>query len=144
MGAGTLYFLTTQCALAAGSASTYGQALTNVEQKSNEIASSGLGQFAKLQPVGGSNSSGIDLFVVVTPISSSSPTTVGPNTPYTGTVDTNTNVYEYEVRATYDVGPFMNLSNLPFVGDVPGIGSPARLTMVGNRHVEFTGGLSIN
>ncbi len=144
MGAGTLYFLVVQCGVAASGASTYSQALTNMEAKSKEIAATGLGKFASLAPVGGFNGSGTDLYVIETSVSGGDPTKHGPNTPLTGTIDPNSNVYEYEVRATFNVGPFMNLSALPFVGTVPGIGSPVRLSMTADRHVEFTEGLSIS
>jgi len=142
MGAGTLYFLTVQSAISASTGQTYLQALSNMENRANMVASSGLGQFAKLQPIGGSGGSGTDLYVVETPLGGGSMQRYGPNNGVSNAVDESNNIYEYEVVSSYSVGPFMNLSMLPFVGNVPGVGSPVQLSMTTHRIVEHPNGLA--
>ncbi len=143
-GAATLYFMTIQGAVSAGDSATYAEALNAMESTINNIKSSGLGQFANLVPVGGYSGTGANLFVIVTPTGGGSGSThYGPNTPFVAVLDTDNNIYEYQVRTTYDVGPFLNLSCLPFVGGVPGIGAPARMNFVAHRHVEAIDGLAV-
>lgn len=141
MGAVTQYLLTKECASSAGVSRDFPEALAAMESTANRIASSGLGNFAKMAPIGGFAGSGTDLYIVRTQISSGTPTTYGPNSPYAGVVDDN-NLYEYQVRSTFDLGPFLNLSAVPFIGTVPGVGAPARLTLVAHQSVEFTEGLA--
>lgn len=141
-GAGTLYFMTTQGASSAGTSATYGMALDAMEATINTIRTGGLGQFAKLAPVGGYSGTGANLFVIVTPTSGGMSTYYGPNSPYVAVLDTENNIYEYQVKTTYDVGPFLDLSMLPFVGNVPGIGAPMRLEYVAHSYIEGIDGLA--
>lgn len=144
MAAGTQYILTVNAASRAGTATTYGDALAAMATAANEVTVSGFGRFGKLQPVNGFSGSGTDLFIQVTPIGGAGSTTnYGPNTPFAGAVDPSANVYEYQVRSLFDVGPFVNLGGFPFIGDVPGVGRPARLSFVANRLVEFDQGLAL-
>ncbi|MBZ0187294.1 MAG: hypothetical protein K8F91_13690, partial [Candidatus Obscuribacterales bacterium] len=119
MGAGTQYLLTKECVSSAGVSSDYGTALASMESTANKIASSGFGQFAKMAPIAGYSGSGTDLYIVRTPIATGNSVTYGPNSPFAGIVN-NTNIYEYQVRSTFDLGPFLNLSAVPFIGTVPG------------------------
>lgn len=142
MAAGTQYILTVNAATRASTATTYGDALTAMASASTEVTSSGFGRFGKLQPIAGFSGTGTDLFVQVTPLGGGATTSFGPNTPFAGAIDNNANVYEYQVRSIFDVGPFVNLGGFPFIGDVPGVGRPARLSFVANRMVEFDKGLA--
>jgi hypothetical protein len=143
MAAGTQYLLTVECASRAGNAATFEDALIAMERTSGEITSSGFGRFGKLQPIAGYSGSGTNLFINVTRLNNGGTLVFGPNLPYAGIIDKSNRVYEYQVRSTFDVGPFVNLSLFPFVGDVPGVGKPARLTFVANRTVEFADGLAM-
>lgn len=143
MAAGTQYLLTVECAGRAGTAATFEDALTSMERTSNEISSSGFGRFGKLQPIAGYSGSGTNLFINVTRLNNGGTLVYGPNLPYAGIIDKSNRVYEYQVRSTFDVGPFVNLSLFPFIGDVPGVGKPARLSFVANRTVEFADGLAM-
>ncbi|MBI1269491.1 hypothetical protein GC174_03570 [bacterium] len=142
MGAGTQYLLTTQCVARAGASATFGEALTAMENTATSMTNSGLGHFANMQPVAGSSGTGTNLFVIRTPLGGSS-TTYGPNTPYAGILDEENNVYEYQVRSTFDIGPFMSMSAVPWVSDIPGLGRPARLNFVASQVVEYSDGLAM-
>lgn len=142
MAAGTQYMLTVQAVSNAGTAATYPEALTAMETTARGITSSGFGKFANLSPAGGFSGSGADLFIQRTTLGSGSTTTVyGPNTPYVDVIDKTNNVYEYQVRSIFNVQPFLNLAAIPFIGNVPMIGQPIRLSFVANRLVEDDKGL---
>lgn len=142
MGYAVVYLTAKQCASSAGSSQTFNDALSSSETTARTIAANGFGQFAKVQPVGGFNGSGMDLYTVNTDLNTLVSNVQGPNTPYVGIVDADRNTYEYQTVVTYDVGPFLNLSSLPFVGGVPGVGSPARLSATAQSHVENLIGLN--
>lgn len=143
MAAGTQYLLTVECASRAGNAATFEDALTAMERTSTEITTSGFGKFGKLQPIAGYSGSGTNLFINVTRLNNGGTLVYGPNVPYAGIIDKSNRVYEYQVRSTFNVGPFVNLSMFPFINDVPGVGKPARLQFVANRTVEFADGLAM-
>lgn len=140
-GASTIYFLSKESASKASNSTTYADALRAAEQVANRIASSGFGKFAKLQPVAGYNGSGIDLYVSDTNINSQNTTSYGPNTPPPIAINTNTNLYTYDVRATYDMGPFVNMGAVPFVKDIPGVGKPARMSFLASSSAEHPEGI---
>lgn len=142
-GIGTGYLAAKQAAGRASTQSTYSEALAVVQQESAYFVSSGFGQFAKLAPIGGAGGSGMDLSVVATPYGGgSSPTEYTANSPIPTTADPNTNTYEYKVRAQFNVGPFMDLSSLPWIGNVPGLGPPAPMNFSATGSVEFPEGLT--
>lgn len=142
-GIGTAYLAAKQAASRASTQSTFTEALTVVQQESTYFVSSGFGQFAKLRPVGGAGGSGMDLSVVATPYpgpGSSTESTV--NTPMPSAADPDANTYEYKVTATFDIGPFTDLSAVPWIGGVPGLGPPARMNFVATGSAEFPEGLN--
>ena len=138
MGYGTVYFAAKQCASSAGTSLSYSDALVKASQTASTLTSSGIGQFSKLVPVAGSGGSGMDLFILETNVASQTSSSYGPNTPMSGSVNDGC-LYEYQTVLTYDVGPFLPLGSLPFVGDVPGVGSPVRMTCVAHSYIEHTG-----
>lgn len=135
-GAATVGFLTTQAAGAASQAPTFQSALSDMESTVNRIASSGFGQFAKLKPVAGYQGTGTDLYVVVTDTASGTPYYFGPNGGFSNWVDESVAIFEMECRSQFDVGPFLNMSGMPFIGDVPIVGKAARLSWNCSRAVE--------
>lgn len=143
MGAGTQYLMTVQCAGGAGASTTFNDALSAMDREAVLFANSGFGQFAKLHPVGGHNGTGTDLYLIETSLGASNSLAYGPNTGGPATLNSNNNVYEYQVRSTFDVGPFVNMASMPWVGDIPGVGRPARLSFVAHRNCEFTEGLAM-
>ncbi|MBX9667840.1 MAG: hypothetical protein K2X93_09495 [Candidatus Obscuribacterales bacterium] len=141
-GYGTGYLCAKQCASRASTQNTFSEALAVVQTESDTFVQSGFGKFAKLVKNGGYNGSGVDLSVVSVDINSGTVTNHSKNVPLGSLATPDTSTYEYKVEATYDVGPFMNLSNLPFIGSVPGLGLPATLTFNTTASAEFPEGLN--
>jgi hypothetical protein len=141
-GYATGYLCAKQCASRAGTQNTFTDAMGVVQQESATFQASGFGKFAKLVPIGGIAGSGIDLSVVSVPYGGGSATTHPKNTPMGTAATPDTNTYEYKVEANFNMGPFMNLATLPWVGDVPGVGKPARLTFTATSSAEFPEGLN--
>lgn len=142
-GVGTAYLAAKQAASRASTQSTFTEALNVVQQESAYFQSSGFGKFAKLSPIGGAGGSGIDLSVVATPYGGAGTATeYTVNTPIPVTADPDANTYEYKVRARFNVGPFMDLSSIPWIGSVPGLGPPAPMNFVATGSAEFPEGLN--
>ncbi len=140
-GACVVALLSREAASAAGTSTTYQQALTEVKGVADRLVSSGLGKFGKLAPVGGYLGCGTDLFIVKTTIATNATQTFGPNSPITGTIDPDAQLFSYSCVSVYNVGPFLPLGGLPFVGTVPGIGQPVPLKFVTERSVEHLDGI---
>lgn len=141
-GYASLVFLAQNSAVQASNSSTYAQALQEMRNSANQTKASGIGQFAKLAPVGGFNGCGCDLFITETDLTTKVSTQYGPNTGITVTADPTNKIYEFQVRATYDIGPFLNLGSVPFVSSIPLIGAPVRITISSHRAAEHTDALS--
>ncbi|MBX9941053.1 MAG: hypothetical protein K2Y32_17455 [Candidatus Obscuribacterales bacterium] len=135
-GYASVAMLGQNCAVQAASAATYAQALTEMRNAATNMTNSGIGRFAKLQPVGGSNGTGVDLFITETDLNSKAVTKYGPNTGVTGTPDNTNKIYEFSVRTNFNIGPFLNLGSLPFVGGIPLVGQPVLITTLSHRAVE--------
>lgn len=136
-----IYLTAVQTAISASYSQTFESALVAVSKEANYINSSGFARLVKMKPVNGYNGTGIDLYVQATGLASGSQM-YGPNTPVAGKVDTATNIYEYVSSATYEVSPFIDLSAIPLLDSVPGLGKPAILNMRAFRACEFPMGLS--
>lgn len=141
-GYGTGYLCAKQCASRASTQNTFTEAMNVVKQESATFVASGFGSFAKLVPVGGIAGSGIDLYVVSVPYGGGTAVINTKNTPLGTAANPDTNTYEYKVEANFNVGPFMDMSMLPFIGSCPGLGPPARLTFVATGSAEFPEGLN--
>ncbi len=141
-GYATGYLCAKQCASRASTQNTFTDATNVVQQEAATFVSSGFGAFAKLVPVGGIAGSGIDVYVVSVPYGGGTATTWTKNTPLPSVANPDTNTYEYKVEANFNVGPFMDMSMLPFIGGVPGLGPPARLTFTATGSAEFPEGLN--
>ncbi len=140
-GAATLYLCAHQASHQAACATSFPAALQGAVNQSVQIEQSGLGQFAKIVPVGGMAGSGMNLFLYAINYQNSSSSIYGPNSPLAPPIDTATNIYEVEAKVLADVGPFLNLSGVPFVGNIPLIGKPARLQFTNRAAVEHPEGL---
>lgn len=139
--AACIYLSAVQTAISASYSQTFESALAAVSKDANYINTSGFARLVKMRPVNGYNGTGIDLFVQSTGLASGSQL-YGPNTPVPGKVDTAANIYEYVSSATYEVSPFIDLSAIPPLRAVPGLGKPALLNMRAFRACEFPLGLS--
>lgn len=141
-GAGTAYLAAKQCASRAGTQATFTDARNVVVPESATFVASGFGQFAKLTPIGGISGSGITLRVVSTPYGGGASTVNAANVPLAAAATPDTNTYEYRVDAFYNIGPFMNLSNVPWIGTVPGLGPPVQMNFTATSSAEFPEGLN--
>lgn len=142
VGTASISLAARQGASAAASSADYGTALAAMEREVKAVKSSGFGAFLNLQPIGGSNGTGADLWIEKTDLTSNGVQYCGPNTPAPAPIDTTNNIYEYACLAKFQVGPWCNLSAVPFIGSVPGLGPPASIRYVATCAVEYPEGLS--
>lgn len=141
-GAGTVYLISKQCASKAGQSTTFQNALESATNAALELESGGFGKFAGLVPVGGFNNSGMDLYITDTNISTNQSTRYGPNTPSVPPPSNpDEHLYSYDAVVTFDVGPMVNLHSVPWIGNVPGVGVPARMSYTASSNVEHPEGL---
>lgn len=141
-GYASLAYLGQQCAVQAANSPSYQLALTEMQNMAAQVTNSGVGKFAKLTPVGGYKGCGADLYITATVIASSTATEYGPNTGLPTTPDPTNNIYEYTVKTSFNVGPFLDLHTFPFVGSIPLVGQPVLLRTVANRAIEHDNSLS--
>jgi hypothetical protein len=141
VGFTTVQMIAQQTATAAAASTSYSQGLTAMQTTANTLQNTGFARFAKLVPVGGYSSCGCDLYVARTNIASQAITSFGPNKPMAAPIDSTNFIYEYQVKASYQITPFVNMSGVPFIGAVPGIGAPASVQYAGSRAVEYPDGL---
>ncbi len=141
-GAATVYLIAKQAATKAASSTTFGKAMMAAESASYEIESGGLGVFSKLYPIGGFNGSGLDIYITETNINTNVSTRNGPNTPFVSNpIDPSTYLYSYDAVVTFNIGPFTDMHQVPWIGDVPGLGVPAQLTYTASENVEHPEGI---
>lgn len=133
--------VTNQAASLAAAQPTFNDALAAMANESGMMFQSGFARFVKLRPVSGFTNIGTDLYIHATNYTSNQVTKYGPNVPLPPPVDTSTFVYEYQVQGSFDVGPIVNMSSMPFIGGIPGLGAPARFTTSAMRLVEHPQGL---
>lgn len=143
LGACTVYLTTLQVVGRTSKQLDFPKALTAFEEEANTSNGSPLMTFLKTHPVGGYKGTGNDLFITATDTgATTNPVQYGPNAAMPGPVDAN-KIYEYSDQATYDIEPFLNMGFVPFIGSVPALGAPYRLTLTAHRAVEQTAGLVV-
>lgn len=120
----------------------YDLALKAMSDEADSFLGSGFAALARLRPQSGYQGSGCDLYVTATNYRGQDVRRHGPNQPVPPPVDTSQWIYEYCCQCTCDAGPAIDLSFVPFIKDVPGIGKPLRLTATAQRVVEHPEGLS--
>lgn len=144
MGYANVALLGTQCAVEAANAGSYPDALAKVQAKANAVTASGMGQFARLQPVGGLNGCGVDVYITETDVNTKAIQEYGPNVKMAAAYDPNNKIYEYTVRTTFNVGPFISLGLVPWIGGIPLIGVPATVKATSHRAVEHSEAISLD
>lgn len=140
-GACVVALLNREASSNAGTATTYQEALTGMKGVADKMVSSGLGKFGKLAPVNGYLGCGTDLYIVKTTIATNATQAYGPNQPIAGTIDPDAQLFTYSTISVYNVGPFLPLGGLPFLGTVPGIGQAVRIKFTSDRSVEHIEGM---
>jgi hypothetical protein len=119
----------------------YPTALNSMANEAYQFQSSGLAQFVHMAANGGYTGCGDDLFVLSTDIASGTVTSSAANQPLGQPINTKNTMYEFSVRSQYSVSPLVNLSAVPLLGAIPGLGKPMEFVFVANRPVEHPGGL---
>ncbi|HEY9783892.1 MAG TPA: hypothetical protein V6D17_00730 [Candidatus Obscuribacterales bacterium] len=135
-GAATAALTARQCATHVATANNLDEALSCMSLEAKNLAQSGLGQFSRMQAVKGFDGCGADLYIKQTNVYSSQTTILGPNQGLLPPVDTANNVYEGTVRVSFRLGPLLDLSAVPGLDDVPGLGKPAELSLEWERLLE--------
>jgi len=133
------------CAADAANSTTFEEALINVKKRSLSMLDSSLAKFAKIKPQGGYQGCGVDIFIATTKLSDpNAGQFYGPNSglPANVTANSATDIYEYTVRSSFDVGPLMDLSGVPLVGNLPLIGKPVNLSNQASRAAEHVDALN--
>lgn len=141
VGYATGFLITHQASRQAAAQPKFDDALAVMLSETGNLTQSGIGRFVKLKPIGGYQNGGTDLYVRATNYYSNQVQRFGPNTPLPPPIDASTFIYEYSVPGTFDVGPLVDMSTVPFLGGVPGLGPPARIRTVCDRVVEHPEGL---
>ena len=130
-----------QASFKAATADSIDSALFEMQNAVKDLANSGLGRFAHLKPVGGYNGSGADLYINVTQVSTGNTSQIGPNVgiprpPGSKQIDSDVNIYECAARLTYEMGPLVPLTGIPWLQDIPGCGKPATMQVSTNIALE--------
>ncbi len=137
----TVLMIARQSASIAGSSTTWQDALAGMQQEATKMQNSGFGKFANIQPLGGYNASGVDMYIATTSLSSGGTTYGTANSGLGAPADTQNNIYEYQIRAKFTINPWLNMSGMPFIGSVPIVGKPADCAYNANSNVEHPEGL---
>lgn len=138
-GACTVWLIAQQTAATAAEQKSFADSLTAASGTANQIAQSGMSKWVKLAPVGGWQSSGVNLFVEKTAYKlndSGQYWLYGPNCSAPVPAQASDYIYSIKSEATFNVGPFMSMAGIPFVGDIPGIGVPAAISITCGKAVE--------
>lgn len=134
-GAATVFLAALQCSSRASVSTSLNNAIDAITAESTSVIESSMGKFSKLRPVGGVNNCGADLYINATDVFSSKTVVYGPNSPLP-VVDTAANVYELAVKTCFLVGPIIDMSGVPLMKDVPGVGRAAAITCSWHRVLE--------
>ncbi len=141
-GASIGFLIAHQAASRAASHQRYDSALTAMSTEANNFLTTGFANFAHMEPVGGYDGSGADLYILATNYRSGGIKAFGPNQPVPEAIDPSTCLYEFNVRVKYKIGPVISMANAPFISEIPGLGKPATLTFEDNRAAEYPIGLN--
>lgn len=138
----TVFFIGTNCAAAAETATSYPEALTNMKNTADKLLNSGFGKFARLTPggSGGFQSSGADLYVIDINYSTNTRTVSAANTQPTFYYQSG-HIYEFQVVCNYQINPFLNLAGVPGIGSVPIVGKPCNASFQTCRNAEHPEGV---
>jgi hypothetical protein len=140
-GQATGWLIAQNCVSRAASSIDFTQAMIAVQQECTTMRTSGFGQFAQLQPQQ-AGTAGINLWVdALDPTTGKVAQTYAMNTPVPPPIDTTKYLYEYGVDLEFKQGPFLNMSGVPFIGSIPGIGQPAMVTFKLEQSAEYPAGV---
>jgi hypothetical protein len=131
-----------QAASRAANQRRYADSLDVMQQSANDFLKTGFAEFARLHPTGGFGNCGANLYIDACNYQTNAIQAYGPNTPLPPPADTSTYVYECRVQTAYEVGPTVDLSFMPGLSAVPGLGKPAVINFSASRDAEYPTGLA--
>ncbi len=140
-GAAVLLMAAHEAASSSASQRRYTDCLTAMQTDVSSFVNGSFGKFVKMRPVGGYGGSGADLFIDASSFVGNASKRFGPNTAVPPPIDLTSNIYECTVVVNCEVGPLLNLSCVPFLGGIPGLGKPVILSMSASRAAEYPRGL---
>jgi hypothetical protein len=142
-GSATAWLMARECASKAANSVDFNQAVAAVKSEMKTLRNSGFGLFARIVPtVPGACGANIQIQAIDT--TSSLVTKFPVNSPAPGPIDTSKYIYEYVAQVKVDVGPFINMSGMPFIGSIPGLGQPAHVFYSTAQNAEFPDGLIVS
>lgn len=140
IGAATVCLIARQTSIRAATQQRFDSALLAIEEEASLMSRTGLARFARLRPLGGYNGCGVDLYIDATNYVNGDRKQYGPNLPAPPPIDTSSWLYQCVSQVSYEVGPTINLSVLPWIGTVPGLGRPHIVTVRISRTAEYPQG----
>ncbi len=150
-GYATVEFMTNQVASSVAKSLNFSQnidgsvtntALNTLTSLTSTLNGSGFAKFAVAVPVGGYQKCGMDLYIKQINSTSGATTYSQADQPWTnGIIDPGNNLYQYQVRSYYNVGPLISMSGFPILNKIPGIGMPIVFNCVANVTAEHPEGL---
>lgn len=137
-GACSVWLISFQTAATAVEQKSFAEALNSAANVSQAITNNGLSKWVKLQPVGGYNGKGVNLFVEKLSFRTGSGQywLYGPNATAPPPAQAADYIYSVKAEANFTVGPFLSMASWPFIGDIPGLGTPAAITITTGKAVE--------
>jgi len=90
------------------------------------------------------NGCGVDVYITETDVNTKAIKEYGPNVTMTSAYDPTNKIYEYTIRTTFKVGPFISLGLVPWIGGIPLIGVPATVKTTSHRAVEHSEAISLD
>lgn len=139
----TIWYISFQSALNASVQTTFSEALQRLKGRSDQFNSTGFTTMLRMNPKGGYSNCGTDLVIEsVDFMDAAKNVKYGPNLAVPPPIDLTNRFFEISANSKYEVAPFVNLSAVPFLKDVPGIGRPLTLTATVSRCAEFPQGLT--
>jgi len=142
LSAATVMLTTNYAVGSAASQATYAEALNSVVTTENFMLTSGFAKFAKISATGGFQNCGVDLFTQVSTYGSGNTGLLGPNTPVPTPVNATNQMCEYVAMGHFQIAPFISMSGIPLVNQIPGLGQPLQMNFRAVKMVEHPQGLS--
>ncbi len=137
-GACSVWLISFQTAATAVEQQSFAESLNAAANQAKAITQTGISKWVKLQPVGGYQNSGVNLFVEKLSFRTGSGQywLYGPNASAPPPAQAADYIYSVRSEANFTVGPFLSMASWPWIGDIPGLGQPAAITITTGKAVE--------
>jgi len=134
-----IYFIVERAADRASKSYSYDSALCKANEAVDGLFNTPIARFAGLKP---ERVSDVCLLVDEHKTKSDTSNVLTRDDLVRKAISPEINTYEYEVRSSYTLDPILP-SNLPWLGKVPLLSAPAKITVVAIRPVEYPDGLNL-